>query len=268
MGESIPKANKRIDEEVVCLDALAYHLKEKCGCNSVKVMREKDDPPDFWINIDKKCYAVEVMSIVKEQDYRATLNNLANEVCRDAKNQGIINGTYVLDITRHPNIPRRNSSEWKDLISKALSFIKRTFSDEPGEAQILLKNNNGIVEIEKWKATGSSIGIIITDAKFEGEVIQEMRCLLQKAVTTKRVKLEKKKVPQKCPQIILALYDAYGYGTKDEIMQILQQIQGYKWFHSVFWAASFTNRPNEIDSLNPGRNGSFLYSKSKRWFEV
>jgi hypothetical protein len=62
-GEDMAKDTKRIDEEIVCADSFACHLKQKCGCNRVEIQRETDDPPDFWLTIDGIRFAVEVTSI-------------------------------------------------------------------------------------------------------------------------------------------------------------------------------------------------------------
>lgn len=260
---------KHIDEEVVCLDSLVHHLKQRCGCLNVQFEREQNDPPDFWINIDGQRYAVEITSIVTGQDYRATCWKLKEAIERSASRKGVLNGTYSLNITRKPSFPRRSSKEWRTLIDKATSFIKSTISADPSEERTLLANENGIVGIEKFSTTGASVGLLgPTEAKYHVEAIDEIKTLIQKAITTKRLKLEKKGVTSNCTRIILALYDAYGFVTLNDIKQSLLQTIGYDWFHSIFWAASFTNRTNELASDNPGREGSFLYSKSKEWQEA
>jgi hypothetical protein len=110
---------------------------------------------------------------------------------------------------------------------------------------------------------GSTFGRI--GSKWEGEAQDEVAELIQGAVSSKRSKLEKKGVPQQCRDIILLLYDAYGYGDAEDAKIALRNVHGYDWFHSVFWAASFTDRPNQLYPDQPGRVGFFLYTKEDGW---
>jgi hypothetical protein len=112
----------------------------------------------------------------------------------------------------------------------------------------------------KKRRSSGSLG-----CKWEGEVQAELAELIQKAVRTKREKLKQKGVPQQCRDIILLLYDAHAFGDSEDAKVALQTVHGYDWFHSVFWAASFTNRPNELYPQQPGRIGSFLYTKAAPW---
>jgi hypothetical protein len=118
----------------------------------------------------------------------------------------------------------------------------------------------GIAIARKKGRTSGSLG-----SKWEGEVQDELPGLIQNAVLVKRLKLEKKGVPQQCRGIILLFYDAYGYAEAGDAKIALRNVRGYDWFHSVFWAASFTDRPNELFPEQPGRIGSFLYTKEDRW---
>lgn len=111
-------------------------------------------------------------------------------------------------------------------------------------------------------------------AKWEGEVQAGLARLIQNAVSSKRSKLEKNGVPQQCGDSILCLYDAYGYGDTEDAQVALRNVRGYYWFHSIFWAAaSFVDlsagtpqvRRNELYPQEPGRIGSFLYTRKDRW---
>ena len=66
----------------------------------------------------------------------------------------------------------------------------------------------------------------------------------------------------------LLLYDAYGYGSLETAMRAALDVKGYEWLHSIFWAASFSDRPNVMYPDSPGRAGCFLYSKSEGWRRV
>lgn len=262
------KNNKknRIDEELVCVDSLAHNLKHLHGCSDVKVHQETNDPPDFWIDVDGLRYAAEVTSIVKDQAYHATCTSLKDMAKKNATDEKVLFGTYCLNIIRHPDLPRRNSKEWVALVSKVLSFIRNTASDKSTEKFSLLNDQQGHLSIQKISADGATVGLIgAPEAKWEGEVHNELQELMQEAITMKRKKLEKKGVPNNCPRIFLVLYDAYGYASAEDAQKTLLCTDGHDWFHSVFWATSFTDRDNILYPGNPGREGMFLYSKINKW---
>ena len=108
--------------------------------------------------------------------------------------------------------------------------------------------------------------------KWEGEAQADLARLIQGAVSRKRKKLES--VPQHCRDIILLLYDAYGYGDAGDAKIAFREVHGYDWFHSIFWAAAPLPdpragtpraRPNELYPREPGRPGFFLYTKEDAW---
>ena len=75
------------------------------------------------------------------------------------------------------------------------------------------------IAIDRKKGMNSgSLGL-----KWEGEVQDELAELIQKAVRTKREKLERKGVPQRCRDSILLLYDAHGFGDPEDAKLALQQ---------------------------------------------
>lgn len=111
-------------------------------------------------------------------------------------------------------------------------------------------------------------------AKWEGEAQADLARLIQNAVSSKRSKLERNGIPQQCGDSILVLYDAYGFGDTVDARIALRNVSGYDWFHSIFWAAApFADsstgaqqtRPNELYPQEPGRVGSFLYTREDRW---
>src|ERR1022692_682345 len=88
-------------------------------------------------------------------------------------------------------------------------------------------------------------------SKWEGEAQHELAGLIQNAVSQKRSKLEKSGVPQQCRDIVLLLYDAYMYGSTEDAKLALQNVHGYDWFPSVFWAASFADSQMKGSSCIP-----------------
>ena len=259
---------KRIDEELVCADALAHCLKHEYGCCHVDVRRETNDPPDFWITIDGEKFAAEVTSIVSNEGYRANCRKLKEAIRQAVKQLDNMTGTYTLLMTHRPELPRHASSEWQSLARRATSFIQATRSVTSTDEYRLFKDGHGYVDIKKVSTEGATVGLLgPVDVKWEGEIQEELCQIMWQRIAEKRRKLEKKGVPDKCPQIMLLLYDAYGYGDTEDAQKALLKVEGYDWFHSIFWAASFTDRANEISPQNPGRNGAFLYSRDENWWQ-
>lgn len=124
----------------------------------------------------------------------------------------------------------------------------------------------GIAVARRQGRNSGSLG-----CKWEGEVQNELAELIQKAVRAKREKLERKGVPQQCRDIILLLYDAHAFGDAQDAKIALETVEGYDWFHSIFWAKVGWLGPNGKDPSNelypeePGRIGFFLYTKEARW---
>lgn len=258
---------KRIDEEMVCADSLVHCLKTQCGCQEVTVEREEDDPPDFWFTIDGERYAGEVTSIVVSQAYHALCRKFEDAIRESSQKGTSIKGTYALLIIHHPKIPRSTSSEWRDLVRQAASFIDATrHVESTGEAR-LLEGSDGHLDIKKLSDQGATIGtLVVNEVKWESEVQDELRQLIEERVKEKRMKLEKKGIPGQ--RTMLLLYDAYGFGDVGDAEKVLAGVPGYDWFHSVFWAASFTDRPNELSPVDPGRVGRFIYSANGRWWNI
>lgn len=260
--------SKRIEEELVCIDSLAHDLRQRCGCREIQVQREENDPPDFWVDVDGQRYAAEVTSITTGQAYQATWRALEKAVGNAARNQGCLNGSYALVIRRKPDLPRRASEDWRSVVAKAVSFVQGTASEESTAESLLLAHGRGRLSIRKVGATGNVVGLMgLTKVKRQREIREKLQELMQKAVTEKRNKLENKGVPAQCPDAILVFYDAYGFGDLDDAQHALLQTTGYEWFHSVFWAASFATRANELFPVSPGRYGNFLYSRRADWWE-
>jgi hypothetical protein len=233
----------------------------------VSVKREEHDPPDFWFTIDGEKYAVEVTSIVIEEGYDALCRRLAQTIGEWSRAQERLAGKYVLMIRRHPRLPKATSADWRGLITQATLFIDATQDADTTEEAPLLEDGGGYLGIQKISREGAAVGTCRFDAvRWESEAQDELRQLIATAVNEKRRKLEKKGVPALCPRIMLLLYDAYACCDVEVAQRGLLTVDGYEWYHSVFWAASFTDRPNELCPDQPGREGTFLYSANRKWW--
>jgi hypothetical protein len=260
------KVSSHVTGTIVCADSFVHCLKNSLRHKQVEALPEEDDPPDFWFIIDGVRYAAEITSIVKKQDYHAHCRELEKAVKANVAKNNIISGTYVIIIDKQPKLPKKTSPEWMALIESLCSFVQGSANHSHSETVHIIENEQGKLGIKKVSSGGSSVGLLgYMGIKSEGEVQEEIAELMHNRILSKIKKLKKKGVPDVCPHIILIFYDAYGFGDIEVARQALFKADGYDWFHSVFWVASFTDRPNVLWPESPGRYGNFLYSKKKEW---
>ena len=263
---STTSSSNKIDEELVCIDAFVHRLREIDSDGEVIIHREPDDPPDFWVTISGTEYAVEVTSIVSDECYAALCRKLLEDVQEGAAAENLVVGSNALAIERQPEIPRRGTAQWKRLVSDSLKSLRALLNAAPSTEACLLQDTGGRITLVKGSSTDGSIGLVrLPMLKWEGEAQGDLADLFQKAIDTKRAKLEKKGILARCPNIMLIFYDAYGYGAIEDAQRAFASVGGYDWLHSVFWAASFSDRPNSLYPDEPGRSGVFLYSRKRAW---
>jgi len=260
------RASGRINEEHVCVDSFIQHLREIDSGQEITVREEPNDPPDFWVTVAGVTYAVEVTSIVNDYGYDALCRKLVKAIRSESEANNGMKGTYALTVTRRPDIPRRGTTDWRTLVSTAVTIIREMSNAPCGTESCLLKDMNGYLEIQKMSDHGAKIGLCrIPVAKWEGEAQEELTQLFKDAIDRKLVALEKKGVLHQCSNIILLFYDAYHYGDVEDVQKAFLNVQGYESLHSIFLATSFSDIPNKLYPDTPGRRGVFLYSRNGKW---
>jgi hypothetical protein len=263
------KESDRIDEELVCIDSFVQYLRQNIGAQEIIVEREKEDPPDFWVTIENVKYAVEVTSIVSDYGYDALCQGFENEIESEAKNRNILKGNYALVIMGKPEIPKRMSKDRKILLDKAIAYISNTDSQPSAMRQKLFDEAGRYIAIEKLSDTNASVGLVgHIGTKWEKEAKEELFHLIQERVIQKIATLERNVDSNFHNNLILLLYDAHGFCGKKATLEACQRVQGKEKFHSIFWAASFSNKPNTLYPDSPGRNGFFLFSINNDWMRA
>ena len=124
----------RIDEERVCIDSLVQYMGKLAGCPDVSFREESDDPPDFWLSVAGREFAVEVTAITTGADYHNRTRELLQAVKQDSPSDCTWQGAYAFQISRRPEIPKRNSKAWKQLVAQASSTISSLVSQPAGTA--------------------------------------------------------------------------------------------------------------------------------------
>jgi hypothetical protein len=256
----------RIDEERVCIDSLVQHLKGIDRVSTVVAEKEPNDPPDYWLSVGEQRFAVEITSIVTDQGYAAHCKFLHDAIKEQWGSDASITGVYIMEVFRTPDIPKRGSNKWKNLVTNAVAVIN-SMSGSPVHTEVILRQDQGgYLAMSKLSDEGSKVGWCLTpEAKREGEIRADLAGLLKKAVEKKHCKIQKKGIMDECPDVILLLYDAYGYGDIEDARQAFSNVEGYGWLHSIYWAASFSDRVNVLYPESPGRAGGFLYSRNNAW---
>ena len=168
-----------------------------------------------------------------------------------------------------PEIPKRMSKNRRVLLEKAMAYICDTNAQTAAIQQNILKeSDHDYIGIKKLSDRYSSVGKAgPATAKWEGEAREELFLLLQQAIIKKGVALTKKITADMANQLILLLYDAYGFCGRQEVYEACQRVMGKEKFHSIYWASSFANRPNILYPDSPGRNGFFIFSKNSEWMK-
>lgn len=257
--------SKRIDEEKVCIDSFKFYLKDQFDCN-IEVHQEDNDPPDYWISVESQEFAVEITSIVENQSYHASITYLKNDIKKEIIQNKAIQGTYALVFKGTPEIPKRHSKQRASLIQNSIKLMLKLEPLYILDEDTLFKDDKGVIKITKCSDTGSTIGNIgPTEAKWEGQVEVELQELLKVRLDDKIEKLSKANPFKTHREYILLLYDAYGYGNHNNAQKALLSLDNYNFFHSIFWAESFTDKKNILYPNQPGRLGYFIFSKNPNW---
>lgn len=256
----------RIDEELVSIDALKFVLCTRYGCEVGEIHREEDDPPDFSLLIDGRVHFVEVTSIVEDQQYYEHCKEFVRVIRRNAISTGSLSGQYALVISRLPTMPTPNSHDGSRLVSAALAYLRATEHQEVSPRIVLASEELGKIAICKISGTHATVDLVwIPPGKWGSEIQNQVTRLIQNAIDNKKRKLQAKILDGE--NVVLALYDAFGYSDQNAVHLAFQQVTGYDWFHSLFWAHAFSDRDNLSYPREPGRDGFFLYSRNRNWSE-
>ena len=146
-----------------CIDSLVQYMRKLPGCPDVSFREESDDPPDFWLSVAGREFAVEVTAITTGADYHNRTRELLQAVKEDSPSDCTWQGAYALQISRRPEIPKRNSKAWKQLVAQASSTISSLVSQPAGTVRTLLSDGRGKLQIVKLSEK-SDFGFNLADS--------------------------------------------------------------------------------------------------------
>jgi hypothetical protein len=262
------QSSNRIDEERVCIDSLVQHLNRAHQGNASIDKDEPIEPPDYWLKLAGQRYAVEITSITDDAGWDARFWSFVSSIEAQFAPDRLPKGTYYVEFFHSPEIPPRGTKKCNALVASAVNAITILEASPPGSVQKISKSASGYLAVAKPTNDGNAIRALgIPGGRWFGDARPELTQKMQEAIDAKRVKIEKKGILRFCPDVILVFYDAYGYGGVEAAREAILGVAGTEWLHSIYWAASFTDRPNVLFPESPGRAGIFLYSRNAAWRE-
>ena len=158
------RGSNKIDEERVCIDALVQYLTGVEASSLIETRKEPDDPPDYWLKVGEHRFAVEITSIVDDQGYAALCSALHDSIKTQVESDGPAPGTFAVEFFRRPDLPRRGTREWKNLVAGAATRIKDLAGSAPGSKSRVLQYTGGHITVSKWSIEGSAVGMCRTPA--------------------------------------------------------------------------------------------------------
>jgi hypothetical protein len=198
--------------------------------------RSGRNPPDYYLRLGTKSFAVEVTQVMTEVDVgthkvsetgvQEALTDLVTDIEGRALKRGILKGAYVLHLCPVPRL--RDIRE--DLIDAALRYIEQTQTDTdaPEERLTPRKEYEGI-EIQKIMDAPSVLWQTYSngDFKFYSDGFDDLTQLIIGRLRDKRRTLGRIRLPR-----ILLLVDAYHCADSDAWSRC-SKLQDLSEFHTV-----------------------------------
>jgi len=218
--------------------------------------RRGRDPPDYYLRVNGKSFAVEVtramqatevgMVRLPEHGWRAALSQFVKDIQNKAEREGILSGTYGMQLAPIPDLRRRRP----ELLASALRYIARTtFADTAPPEKLASVPHGHSITIEKVGAARDYVGavIMIGTAKRSVQIERDLTRILTERLREKTRRLSRVRLPR-----ILLLVDSYIYGERDHWQAVAEQLD-LAAFHTVARIPDF-NRCQVLRTEEPRWN--------------
>jgi len=247
------------EEEEFCKESFNNYLVNKLGFRPTN-WKEGDDPPDYYFTLDVQKYMVEVTSIMlevvsdsitlEEKKFESSIDDLVEEIKKDANNKGILKGTYVMSFFG----PFRNFAKVKRKIKKpTLKYIEKTQGKNKESWHTLYQLAERNCAICKTGISSDFIAHGVTSPEFYmrwTELIKPEACkLLKKEAKGKMLYLREEKVPR---ILLLLNYFRHSELIKSVYKNCKLEPEVLDFYHSIFIV--------EADG-----SGYFIHSKEESW---
>jgi len=234
--------SKRESEEI-CKRSFDAYLAMKLDRKDMSWLCGGKERPDYYLKVKGVKYAVEVTTIMEKVTMGSkessiltpyhSLRRLVLEVEEKASNEDALSGFYSVFISS----PVTNFRKFRASIrEKMLKYVRCTQFDDSAPLEIIFDQpgEKGLRQectIEKSKISPSKICLSgpMTGFKWEGEIQQEVCCLLQAMVTRKAHNLSQVPFPK-----ILLLLNAYPFVDSACYKQCVPTLTSLRDFHTIF----------------------------------
>jgi len=220
--------------EVFAKQAFQVFL-ERAGFPSSRWRRGRE-PPDYYLRVAERRYVVEVTRAMQntevggvkrtEHGWRAALTDFAKRVERRAKAEGILSGTYGMQLVPVANFWQLEPG----VIGAALEYVRETQDAETASRLHLASGSGGpSLTIEKVGPKPDYVGgnISIGHAKRGVQIRRDLTAILNERLHEKRTRLARTRLPR-----ILLVIDSYLYGEAAHWCEVASQLS-FSGFHTV-----------------------------------
>ena len=206
------------DEEFARV-ALHEHLATHVDPASLQWHPLIKDPPDYCLTIGDRRFGVEVTTLMDRvlvsgrqrptAEITASLTRFVKDVKTTAGDTGVLHGAYAVAVDPIDELSRFGP----ELKGRILEYVSRTQDVDRAPRATLYSSGASRWWIEKFGSHKSYIGGIfhVSDAKWEGEMIEDTRRLLSERVSTKAKQLSLVLDPT-----ALLLVDRYHFADDEE----------------------------------------------------
>lgn len=226
---------KRYDEELA-KSAFTKFLNAQPERYSIiwEAVPRKFEPPDYYVFIEGKRYAVEITAIFDQIELNGieypsikisdSLHRFVNDIEEIAKSTGILAGEYAVGLSPLSNFPGSR----EELLLKLLEYIQRTRNMANAKAEVIKLGYEDVV-IQKIDNRENYVEEIISyTPKWKSESLKELNSTLSLTLQVKASKLS-----NICDPIILLILDAFNYLGGKDWLDIIHQLEPISEFHTI-----------------------------------
>ena len=219
-------------------------------------VKQKDEPPDYYLFVDGIKYAVEVTRLMWKinvgannplppRTIRDLLREFVVEVESTARAQNYLHGVYLVIFPK----PIDNFESVRSSIqSELLNYIQQTQRVINAPSELVYKNGRQKCVIEKMRDDENKVNMGGPSfGKREGEIFDDTKQLLAERLSNKEIKLKNINYPK-----ILLLHDEYPFSDLEAIKANILSIPSLPSYHTVFITGS-------------SKKSAVLYSQDKKW---
>jgi hypothetical protein len=213
----------RPDEEY-CKTVFTEFLKSVDSTSQISWREPAQDPPDYYLTIDRDNFAVEVTQLMETYEVgnlkmpSVGMNHALVNFCRRlekiATNEGLLQGSYCLHLEPIPDL----KSKEEEIINKALKYMGRTRSFEIAGSEDLVVYQHNRIAIQKYGNSANLLEWIDTsgNAKWPGDIKDDIADIFRDVMVAKKEKMINVNEDK-----ILLLLDRYSLADNNDWKEVV-----------------------------------------------